>query len=132
MKRLVSAAIAAILALLVSFGPAAAGTAPENQPVSEAELSLRRGNELLAQGDIIAARRFFERAASAGNATATMLMGTTFDPLFYKKWNVVGIRADPSKAVDWYLKAVGLGDPNAAARLRELADSGHLPYQVAR
>jgi TPR repeat protein len=79
----------------------------------------RRGQELLAVGDIVAARRFFERAAEAGNAPAATGAGRTYDPLYLRQV-ARGLRGDPDKAADWYLKAVALGDSEAGVLLMRL------------
>jgi hypothetical protein len=79
----------------------------------------RRGRELLAVGDIVAARRFFERAAEAGNAPAATGAGRTYDPLYLRQV-ARGLRGDPDKAADWYLKAVALGDSEAGVLLMRL------------
>jgi hypothetical protein len=41
-----------------------------------------RGDQLLATGDIVAARVFYQRAAEHGDAAAATAAGKTFDPLF--------------------------------------------------
>src|SRR5207245_8712349 len=46
---------------------------------------LKRGDELLATGDISGARLFYERAATAGSALGAMGAGKTHDPLFLRE-----------------------------------------------
>jgi hypothetical protein len=79
----------------------------------------RRGRELLAAGDIAAARRFFERAAEAGSALGATGAGRTYDPLYLRQ-AARGLRGDPVKAADWYRKAVTLGDGEAGVLLTRL------------
>jgi hypothetical protein len=80
---------------------------------------VRRGRELLAAGEIAAARRFFERAAEAGNAPAATGVGRTYDPLYLHQ-AARGLRGDPGKAAEWYSKAVVLGDGEAGLLLMRL------------
>jgi hypothetical protein len=79
----------------------------------------RRGRELLAAGEIAAARRFFERAAEAGNAPAATGAGRTYDPLYLRQ-AARGLRGDPEKAAEWYRKAVARGDGEAGILLMRL------------
>jgi TPR repeat protein len=84
------------------------------------ESLLRRGDEFLGFGDIAAARLFYERAAKAGSGLAAMLAGKTYDPLYFAEIGARGMVADRAKAMDWYSKAVALGDPEAKTRLERL------------
>lgn len=94
--------------------------------IPEAEVAelLKRGDELLALGDISAARLFYERAAEAGNSRAALLAGQTYDPVFYQVSGVRGERPDAAKAIAWYRKAAMLGDKEAAARAEKLEEMG--------
>ena len=82
---------------------------------------VRRGNQLLQAGDIVAARRFFERAAADGDAAVLLGVGQTFDPLFLAESGMRGPTGDAAAAAQWYGKAAGAGSKDAAARLRLLA-----------
>jgi TPR repeat protein len=81
---------------------------------------LQRGDRLLAVGEIVAARRVFERAADAGDADAACGAGKSYDPLFLKRLGVRGVAADPAKAVTWYRKAAAAGSAQAPALLEHL------------
>jgi hypothetical protein len=81
---------------------------------------LRRGDELLMLRDIAAARLLYERAAMFGNARAAMLVGKTYDPLFFAETGISGIVADRAKAIEWYSAASALGDGEAAIRTEKL------------
>jgi len=74
-------------------------------PVNEIEGLIDRGDRLLRQGDIIAARSFYERAAASGSARAASGVARTFDPQFLSRLGVVGIRGDPERAATWYRNA---------------------------
>ena len=82
---------------------------------------MRRGDELLALKDVVAARLLFERAAEAGLARAASSAGRTYDPSYLKERGIRGVVADREKAISWYKKALELGDPQAQERMRKLA-----------
>ena len=75
---------------------------------------------MLALNDIGAARLLYERAAKAGNPRAATGVGKTYDPNFLRMEGAVGLQPNRSQAMNWYRKAAALGDPEAAARLRQL------------
>lgn len=83
-------------------------------------LLTQRGDAALAEGDIIAARMLYERAAMMGSATAATAAGRTYDIDFLLREDTHGIRPDPAAAATWYRKAVALGDPSARALLAHL------------
>ena len=83
-------------------------------------LLFQRGGVALANGDIIAARMLFERAAALGSAAAATSVGKTYDFEFLSQAGVRGIRADQTSAVAWFRKAAALGDPEAMARLARI------------
>ncbi|MGI4795276.1 MAG: AAA family ATPase [Janthinobacterium lividum] len=83
-------------------------------------LLLKRGDEEFAIGDISAARLFYERAAEANSALAARQMARTFDSAFLPA-AVDAALADAAKARQWYQRAASLGNPEAAARLKALA-----------
>jgi hypothetical protein len=86
---------------------------------------LRRGDEMLALGDLSAARLLYERAATGGSARAATAAGKTYDPIFFKDTGVRGTPPDAVKALAWYRRAIELGDSEAVARLKKLeADAG--------
>lgn len=80
-------------------------------------LLMHRGDAALADGDIMAARLLFERAAALGSAAAATAAGKTYDIDFLSRAGAHGTRADPKAAAVWYRKAAALGDPEARARL---------------
>jgi hypothetical protein len=65
----------------------------------------RRGEGLLAAGDIASARLFFERAANAGDPRAAARMAQTFDAGFLNSAGVRGVQGDESRAEFWYRRA---------------------------
>jgi hypothetical protein len=83
-------------------------------------LLLRRGDASLADGDIIAARLMYERAAGFGSATAATSAGKTYDIDFLLGAGARGIQPDQTAAAAWFRKAAALGDPEAAALLARI------------
>jgi hypothetical protein len=83
--------------------------------LSAAEIAafLARGDKFLAIGDIASARLFYERAADAGDASAAIRLGTTFDPTFLKRAGMRGDFGDPPQALSWYRRARDLGGADA-------------------
>lgn len=69
---------------------------------------MRRGDALLAIGDISGARRFYERAAEAGSPEAAIAAGRTHDPAVLATLGARGIRPDPEAAATWYRRAEAL------------------------
>jgi len=82
---------------------------------------LQRGDQLLAEGDIISARHFFERAATGGDAAALCGIGRSYDPLILRRVGVLGIAGDAAAAIWWYRKAADAGSSEAVARLKQLS-----------
>ena len=83
----------------VVSAPAKPVAAAEPAPtISQPEMDelMARGRQMLATGDIVAARLFFERAAEAGNAAAAAEAGKTYDPLFSPRPGRAASAAIPS------------------------------------
>jgi hypothetical protein len=89
-----------------------------------------RGRQLIAAGDIPNARLVLQQAADAGNATAALELGETYDPSMQQlplPGGRVGIgeagigEAGIAMAKAWYEKARDLGSAEAAVRLERLS-----------
>jgi hypothetical protein len=74
---------------------------------------MARGDALMAIGDVVSARSFYDRAFSLGNARAAWSIARTYDPLVLAALRVQGLRANPAKALEWYRKAE-TGEPEVA------------------
>ena len=85
-----------------------------------AQRLLAKGNEQLEEGNISAARLFYERSADAGLAEGAMALAATFDAAELGRLSVRGIKADPKQARQWYERARQLGAGEAEERLRRL------------
>lgn len=111
--------------------PAAAAIAePEPMPPAETihrldpneiAASLKRGDALIASGDLAAARLVLRRPADAGDAQAAMTLAETYDPSFLEKLGVHGVVPNVAMARGWYEKARKFGAADAALRLEVLA-----------
>jgi TPR repeat protein len=85
---------------------------------------VKRGHELMATGNVEAARMFYERAADAGLAQGALALAATFDPDELARRQVVGgLRPDPAAAKRWYERARELGADDADEPVRRLAGS---------
>jgi hypothetical protein len=100
--------------------PSAEATASLPLPPEDVQALIRRGDQLLATGDVVAARAAYERAAAGGNRGAAMGVAKTYDPIFLAQTGVRGLRGDPARAALWYGKAAAAGDRDAQQRLRRL------------
>jgi hypothetical protein len=84
---------------------------------------LKRGKDLIAAGDLAAARLVLQRAADANDLEATLALAATYDPHVLKELKVYGLGADVGMAGAWYEKARQLGS-SAASRRLEMLSSG--------
>ncbi len=102
--------------------PMIPGDAIHHLDPSEIASSLRRGNDLIASGDLAAARLVLRRAANAGDAHAAMTLAGTYDPVVLEKLGVHGFVPDVAMARVWYEKAKKFGSAEAPQRLELLAN----------
>ncbi|HKW52258.1 MAG TPA: hypothetical protein VJO12_01095 [Stellaceae bacterium] len=104
----------------VTLAPPVPAAAPDAVSADELAELMARADQLVATGDIVAARGFYERAAEHGRAPAMTAAGKTYDPLFLEETRVRGSRGDAGKAAEWYRRAEAAGDAEAAQRLKRL------------
>jgi len=100
----------------VSLSPPARALDPD-----EIATLYKRGEKLIAQGDIAAARLMFARAAEVGDARSALALGASYDPDVLRKLGVIGVAADAARAREWYAKASEFGSGEAAQRIERLA-----------
>jgi type II secretory pathway predicted ATPase ExeA len=112
--------------IVATVEPAPPPRSGELPPSADVAVMVRRGNQLLAAGDVISARRFFERAAAAGDAAAACGVGKSFDPLFLRQMGARGLSGDAVTAIVWYRKATEAGNREAQERLRRLGGQGEV------
>jgi len=97
------------------------GDAIHHLDPNEIASSLRRADDLIASGDLAAARLVLRRAANAGDARAAMTLAGTYDPVILEKLGVHGFVPDVAMARVWYEKAKKFGSAEAPQRLELLA-----------
>ena len=90
---------------------------------ARAERLVTQGDRHLEQGNIGAARLFFQRAAEAGLALGAIRLAATFDPSELARLQAQGVRPDREEARRWYERARELGAPEAEERLARLGGS---------
>lgn len=81
---------------------------------------VQRGDDQLREGDVSAARLFYQRAADIGFAPAAMAVAATYDPDELGRLGVRGLQPDREAAKRWYERARDLGSADAGERLRRL------------
>ena len=102
--------------------PAPATSQLRQHDADEIALMMKSGADLIANGDISAARLMYQRAAEAGDAMAALALAETYDPLVLRRLNPKGgITPDIALAHTWYEKAKDLGSAVAPERLERLA-----------
>ena len=105
--------------------PQAMPAAPQAEVVRsldprEVAVLVKRGQDLLAGGDVQSARLLFMRGAEARDARAALLVGTTYDPARLRQLGADGL-SDAVQARLWYQRAKEWGEPDAQRRLDALA-----------
>jgi hypothetical protein len=114
---------------IMSLPPAAVDTsAPQPQAETSRQLSpneiaglVRRAQELLATGDVKAARSLLLRAAEAHDARAALFLAKTFDPITSRQLSASETGPDLAQARNWYQRAREWGSPEAQHQLDALA-----------
>jgi hypothetical protein len=103
--------------------PAVARAEPPIREISPSEIAgfVKRAQELLATGDLQAARLLLLRAAEAHDARAAFWLAKTFDPIMSKQLGVADPEPDLAQARNWYRKAEEWGAPEARRQLEALA-----------
>lgn len=110
----------------VTVAPATSQRVDDHRPLrldsEETAILIKRGKDLLADGDLAAARLLLRRAAEAGSAEGALTLGTTFDPAVLQRLGAIGATPDLAKARQWYQRAAELGSSAASQQLAGLAD----------
>ncbi len=112
--------------------PAQAALKPAVLPPEILAELLRRGDAMLAIGDIASARLLYAKAAESGDPRAETQLGKTYDSLFLAQVGALGLATDPITAAKWYHKAAASGDTEALERLRRLGVAGDAASASAR
>jgi hypothetical protein len=109
---------------IASPGPAIAARAePPVREINPDEVAgfVRRAQDLLATGDLQAARLLLLRAAQAHDARAALLLAKSFDPIVSKQFGMADAEPDLAQARNWYQKAEQWGASEARRELDALA-----------
>jgi hypothetical protein len=108
---------------LQSLSSRAAAPAPApTEDASEIAAKMKIGAELMANGDVTAARMMFQRAAEAGEAAGAFALAETYDPVMLGRLRLRGgITPDLALARAWYERARELGSLAARDRISRLA-----------
>jgi TPR repeat protein len=86
---------------------------PQHLDASEIASLVKRGAELMANGNIAAARKLFEPAAEAGDPAAANALAETYDPSVLEKLGAKAITPNIALARRWYERAKALGSTAA-------------------
>lgn len=91
-------------------------------PIADAEIRrlVARGQQLIDQRDIGAARQVLERAAESDQPPALFALAETYDPNRLADWGTIGTQADVARARSLYRKALAGGLTEADGRLKAL------------
>jgi hypothetical protein len=89
----------------------------------EITVLLNRGKDLIANGDLAAARLVLQRAADANDAEAALALAATYDPVVLRELKVYGFTADAAMARAWYQRAREFGSAAALQRLEMLTSA---------
>ena len=100
--------------------PAKVGGTAMRLDTDEIATLVDRGTDALKSGNLASARLLLRRAAEAGSASAALMLGTTFDPLFIQQLGTIGVVPDLVQARQWYEQAAALGSEAASERLAKL------------
>jgi len=97
---------------------------PERHKPDDATIRelMQRAEDLLSNGDVVASRQLYERAAEMGNADAALSLGATYDPRRLWSLGVLGMVGNKERARQWYQRADEMGHPGAKERLRALEE----------
>ncbi len=98
-------------------------SAPDATRLSSAEATtlVKRGDTLMASGDIDAARLLFRLAAEGSSAAGALKLAETYDPNVAKTGAGTAWSASLERARAWYMRAAVLGADKATQRLRKLS-----------
>jgi hypothetical protein len=123
---------------VASIGPAISGlpggdrasqprpSPPPQPPRTEAQQGalriVTRGNAQLLEGDVSAARLFFQRAVDAGLPEGALAMASSYDQIELDRLGVRGLTGDRDTARKWYEQARKMGASEADERLERLGE----------
>ncbi len=90
--------------------PAGQETAMDRSvPTPEVEDLIREGNKRMREGDILGARQSYQQAVASGDAAAALVMGRSYDPIYFARIAGRNAEPEPAKAFEWYRRAMDAG-----------------------
>ena len=95
----------------------APGATVKGAPRTEIEDLIQDGNKRMKEGDILEARRLYQKAVALGDPEAALAMGRSYDPIYFARIDKKNAEPDAAKAFDWYRKAMD-GGASQTARVR--------------
>jgi len=95
-------------------GPGTPADQPKAASRAEIEDLIRDGNKRMKEGDILEARRLYQKAVGLGDPEAALAMGRSYDPIYFARIDKKNAEADAAKAFDWYRKAMDGGAAQTA------------------
>ncbi|RIA55508.1 hypothetical protein [Dichotomicrobium thermohalophilum] len=90
-----------------------AATEPQRSPIERAE-------NLIREGDVLAAREILRSETEDGSAAAALALGTSYDPRTFTGLTSANASPDATEAFRWYQRAAELGNPNGSSQISEL------------
>jgi hypothetical protein len=85
------------------------------------EALIREGNKRMREGDILGARQSYQKAAASGDAAAALVMGRSYDPIYFARIAQRNAEPDPAQAFEWYRRAMDAGAVQTAmVRIEDL------------
>ena len=70
---------------------------------------IREGNKRMREGDILGARQSYQKAVASGDAAAALVMGRSYDPIYFARIAERNAEPDPAQAFAWYRRASDAG-----------------------
>jgi len=116
-----------IAALPATPVPAAGAAQPRSDAARELSPNeiaalVRRAQELMATGDVKAARALLIRAAESHDPRVALALAKTFDPIVSRQSTTIDAGPDLNQARSWYQRAKEWGAPEAQRQLDALAN----------
>jgi len=101
----------------LEFKPQEPGGSATRPSTDTAERLLQRADQLLAMGEIEAARGLLERAAELGSGPAALKLARSYDPRQAEALRYADSQTNPTLAKAWYERALALGTQEAASHI---------------
>jgi hypothetical protein len=96
-------------------------TEAKSVPRPGVEDLIREGNKRMREGDILGARQSYQKAFAFGDAAAALVMGRSYDPIYFARIAEKNAAPDLAKAFEWYQRAMDAGAAQTAmVRIEDL------------